>query len=121
MTTPTSGKIQCFLRIRQAEDAPVIYRVEDFPCRIGRSDENDITIAEASISTLHAVILKLPDGRLQLEDQWSTNGIYFNQRRVTQILLEGLKGIVLGRVRVDLALDEALLDDPLPAAPSASA
>ena len=119
MTTPTSGKIQCFLRVRQTEAEPVIYRVEDFPCRIGRSDENDITIAEASISTLHAVILKLPDGRLQLEDQWSTNGIYFNQRRVTQILLEGLKDIVLGRVRVDLALDEALFDAPLPAVPSA--
>jgi hypothetical protein len=91
----------------------VIYRVEDFPCRIGRSDENDITIAEASISTLHAVIVKLPDGRLQLEDQWSTNGIYLNQRRVTQVLIEGLKQAALGRVRVDLALNESLFDEPI--------
>lgn len=122
MTTPPSGKTQCFLRVRRTDTEPVIYRVEDFPCRIGRSDENDIAIAEPSISTLHAVILRLPDGRLQLEDQWSTNGIYYNHRRVTQVLLEGLKEVILGRVHVDLALDETAFDTPVlpPALPAAS-
>jgi hypothetical protein len=123
MSTSTQGKPQCFLRVRQTDAEPVIYRVEDFPCRVGRSDENDITISEPSISTLHAVIVKLPDGRLQLEDQWSTNGIYLDHRRVTQVLIEGLKEATLGRVRVDLALDEAVFDAPVvasaaPTAPS---
>jgi hypothetical protein len=123
MSTSTHGKPQCFLRVRQADAEPVIYRVGDFPCRVGRSDENDITIPEPSISTLHAVIVKLPDGRLQLEDQWSTNGIYLDHRRVTQVLIEGLKEATLGRVRVDLALDEALFDAPVtaPTAPAAPA
>lgn len=113
MSTSHQSKSQCFLRVRRADTEPVIYRVDEFPCRIGRSEENDICIPEASISTLHAVIVRLPDGRLQLEDQWSTNGIYFNHRRVTQILLEGLKEATLGRVHVDLALDEAAFDEPV--------
>ena len=99
----------CFLKIRYTDRAPELYRIEDFPCRIGRSPECDITIPEASISTLHAVLALTARNTIQLEDQWSTNGIFLDQRRVTQLVVDRKLELLFGRVRIDIALDEAEL------------
>lgn len=94
----------CFLRVRYTDRPAEVYRIEDFPCRIGRSADCDITLQEPSISSLHAVLAQTPQGVLQIEDQWSTNGIYLDRRRVTQLAIDRKLELVLGRVHVEVAL-----------------
>ncbi|MBN2452007.1 MAG: FHA domain-containing protein [Lentisphaeria bacterium] len=113
----------CFLKILYTERAPELYRVEEFPCRVGRSPDCDITISEPSISTLHAVLALTPRGGIQIEDQWSTNGIYLERRRVTQIAVDHKLELVFGRVQVHVALREEDLSrrSAVPAARPAAA
>ncbi len=99
----------CFLRVRYTDRAPEVYRIEYFPCRIGRSEDCDITLQEPSISSLHAVLAQTPQGVLQIEDQWSTNGIYLDRRRVTQLAIDRKLELVFGRVHVEVALSAAEL------------
>ncbi|MCK5803846.1 MAG: FHA domain-containing protein [Lentisphaeria bacterium] len=108
----------CYLRVKTADSEPELFRIRSFPCRIGRTADSDVRISEASISTLHAVILQLPDGRLQIEDQWSTNGMYLNRRRVTQLLIDQPLELTFGRVRVDVALSEEELSGDVQKSPA---
>lgn len=107
----------CFLRIVRAGLPASIHQVSQFPCRIGRLEGNEVVIADPSISSLHAILSLQPGGVIQLEDQWSTNGIYLNSRRVSQIVVDRLLSLKLGSVRMDLALsEEELLNADKPAA-----
>ncbi|NMA42115.1 MAG: FHA domain-containing protein [Oligosphaeraceae bacterium] len=86
-----------------------IRQIHHFPCRIGRLEGNEVVIADPSISGLHAILSLQPNGVIQLEDQWSTNGIFLNSRRVSQIVVDRLLCLRLGNVRMDLALSESEL------------
>jgi len=55
--------------------------------RIGREDENDIVIADESVSRLHAKIERGPDGSFVISDNQSKNGIYVNKSKVTSVPL----------------------------------
>lgn len=101
----TNSPPVCILRVEQAGADPKKYAIEAFPCRIGRSAECDICIPEPSISSLHAVLVELPDGRIQIEDQWSTNGIYLDKRRVTQLVVDRPMALILGRVNVHVSIE----------------
>ena len=92
----------CILRVRQGDRDVAAYQVTQFPCRIGRAETCDIAICEPSVSTLHAVLALLPNNQIQIEDQWSTNGISLEGRRVTQVLVDRPLQMRLGRVDVDL-------------------
>ncbi len=116
MSVPADKPV-CFLKVRCADRPPELYRVEDFPCRLGRSPECDIVIPEPSVSSLHAVLALTPQGTVQIEDQWSTNGIYLERRRVTQLIVDRPLELLLGRVRLTVALTEADLNAPVPPAP----
>ncbi|NLF18361.1 MAG: FHA domain-containing protein [Lentisphaerae bacterium] len=112
----------CYLKIRYTDRPHELYRIDEFPCRIGRSGDCDITVQEPSISSLHAVLALTPQGLIQVEDQWSTNGIYLDRRRVTQCAVEGPLELLFGRVHIDIALREADLArrPAAPRSPSAS-
>jgi hypothetical protein len=70
---------------------------------------NEIVIRDSSISSLHAVLVLLPNNLIQLEDQWSTNGIYLGFRRVSRLPVDRMLSLTMGNVKVDLALtDEEL-------------
>jgi len=94
----------CFVRVICPNQPPVIHQVSSFPCRIGRVQGNEIVIPDKSISSLHAVLELHGGDQIQIEDQWSTNGIYLDTRRVSQLLVNRLLRLNLGNVRVDLAL-----------------
>lgn len=116
----------CFLKICYTDRAHELYRIDQFPCRIGRSPDCDIPLQEPSISSLHAVLALTPQGAIQIEDQWSTNGIYLDRRRVTQLVVDRRLELIFGRVHIDVALREADLSREAaavaaPAAPAAAA
>lgn len=49
---------------------------------IGRSPDCDFTIESGSISRRHAKLVRLPDGRIFIEDQGSSCGQYVNGHKV---------------------------------------
>ena len=60
----------------------VDFVIRQLPCRIGRSRENDLTIANLGLSRIHAVINRDISGHLRLTDDNSTNGTFVNRRRI---------------------------------------
>lgn len=67
-------------------------------CRIGRSRENDMTIADNSVSRRHAEIRRTFDGQYVLYDRESTNGVYVNDQKVRQHRLSEGDVIEIGDV-----------------------
>ncbi len=100
----------CFVRVICPNQPPVIHQVSSLPCRLGRVQGNEIVIPDRSISSLHAVLVLQGENKIQIEDQWSTNGIYLGTRRVSQLLVDRLLQLTMGNVRVDLALNQEELN-----------
>jgi ABC-type multidrug transport system ATPase subunit len=50
---------------------------------IGRSPDCDVCLAHPMVSRHHALLERLPDGRLRLSDLQSVNGIFLNGQRLT--------------------------------------
>lgn len=86
--------------------------------RLGRAPENDIRLADPSVSRFHAVIERSPDGWL-VRDLGSTNGTRHNGARVERAPLAAGDRLVLGTF--DLAVEVAGAPAPLSAAELAAA
>ncbi len=97
-----SQSAACEVRLHLSAGAPTVTRVTDFPFRVGRSQECDLVIDEPSVSGLHAVLVVEPDGTIQVEDQWSTNGIFLDRRRVKQVVVDRPLELYFGRVKLDI-------------------
>lgn len=64
------------------DSANISFAITQLPCRIGRSKENDLVIANLGLSRLHAVISRDISGQLRLVDENSTNGTFVNRCRI---------------------------------------
>jgi len=60
----------------------VEFMIEQLPCRVGRSKENDLVIPAPGLSRCHAVLKRDISGQLRLVDENSTNGTFVNRNRV---------------------------------------
>jgi EAL domain-containing protein (putative c-di-GMP-specific phosphodiesterase class I) len=56
--------------------------ITHLPCRVGRSKENDLVIANLGLSRAHAVLARDISGQIRLTDENSTNGTFVNRRRI---------------------------------------
>jgi hypothetical protein len=66
-----------------------LFVLDHDPVQIGRSEDADVLLDDVTVSRLHAVVRRRPDG-LYLEDNDSLNGTYVNRRRVeTHRLADG--------------------------------
>ena len=67
-----------------------VYPLLDGECSIGRAPTNTVAIADGSVSSQHARIVRTPDGFV-LEDLQSRNGTFVNGEKVTapRILVDG--------------------------------
>lgn len=100
----------CYMRAYMP-DGVLEKRIEMFPCRIGRQNSNDITLADPSISSLHAMLTRDEEGgSIHLEDQFSTNGMFRDGQKVQSVVIDHPQRIVMGRIYVDFALNEEELD-----------
>ena len=59
------------------------YPITQVETKVGRSADADITIAEASVSRIHAKLLQDAEA-VEIEDTGSANGTYINDQRVSQ-------------------------------------
>ncbi len=64
------------------DGAHVDFVITQLPCRIGRSKENDLVIANLGLSRVHAVLSRDISGQIRLVDENSTNGTFVNRRRI---------------------------------------
>ena len=71
---------------------------------IGRSADNDIRLTNNSISSHHAEIHRRRAGELYIIDLASSNGVFVNDNKVTQIELHEGDLIELGEVRLRLTV-----------------
>ncbi len=62
---------------------------------LGRSEKNDLVLDDLNTSRFHAVLEQTPEG-YKIADQNSLNGIYVDDRRVRQALLEDGTKVRLG-------------------------
>ena len=95
----------CYMRAYMP-DGVLEKRIEMFPCRIGRQNSNDITLADPSVSSLHAMLTKDEEGgSIHLEDQFSTNGMFRDGQKVQSVVIDHPQRIVMGRIYVDFSLN----------------
>lgn len=81
------------------------YRADSFPCKIGRSKPCEVVIVDGSVSSHHATLKQQSDGRILIEDNQSTNGVYRGQERVRRVVLAKQTDLMLGNVPVRFELE----------------
>ncbi len=62
---------------------------------IGRDDDNDIAVADKTVSRRHAALVRDENG-YQLVDEQSANGVFVNNLRVERIFLQTGDRIKIG-------------------------
>jgi pSer/pThr/pTyr-binding forkhead associated (FHA) protein len=103
-------------------------RIPQFPCKIGRAEENDIVIdGDRSISRTHCILFE-QDGRVFAQDAGSRNGTSINGTQVTgdamelrdgDILRLGLSRLLFQIERPEDAEERAMKSVFAPGAPTA--
>ncbi len=88
-----------------ASDVPMLFRPTTFPVTFGRSEDNAIVFTNDSVSSHHAQIEKREDG-YYLVDLQSTNGIFFEKKKVTELKIEGQHHFHLGEIQIEVSLQE---------------
>ena len=73
---------QWILESVSADGAHVDFVISQLPCRVGRSKESDLVIANLGLSRVHAVLTRDISGQVRITDENSTNGTFVNRRRV---------------------------------------
>jgi putative serine protease PepD len=82
---------------------------------IGRHPNSDLMLPDEQVSSQHAYLVELPDGRVELHDLDSRNGTFVNGVRVTgPVILNGGEELRLGETTIRTAPPQAA---PLPAPP----
>ena len=71
----------------ESTDTGVDFAITHLPCRIGRSKENDLMIANLGLSRFHARLAYDISGKLRISDESSTNGTFVNRQRVDSYCL----------------------------------
>lgn len=87
------------------------FRLSKSETTLGRGDECDVRIDEPSVSRLHATILLGANGRLQIRDSGSRNGIFVNGFWVAPGGIAPLSEGATLRLGDDSALRISLIDD----------
>lgn len=80
--------------------------IDKLPWRIGRGRSCDLTLADHSVSRLHAEIRHNEDGQLLLRDLESLNGVFVNDNRIDSIQLREGDSVDIGDVRMHFTLHD---------------
>ncbi|MGK0224113.1 MAG: pSer/pThr/pTyr-binding forkhead associated (FHA) protein [Limisphaerales bacterium] len=90
-----------------------VTQLEEKPYQIGRHANNDIVIADKSVSKTHAQIMPL-NGLWMIEDLGSSNGVKVNGKRIGKTNLTSQDVITLGRAVFQFELNTPAEDNTTP-------
>jgi pSer/pThr/pTyr-binding forkhead associated (FHA) protein len=79
-----------------SEGSSVLELIGDHPVTIGRAKSSRLMLDDASVSRLHAVVRATPDGRWQIIDRASANGVKVNGLTTKEAVLRGNDEITIG-------------------------
>lgn len=91
------------LTILKGEKAGYSFNLDKQKTSIGRSDENDLVLADRRASRFHAEIERRPEGYV-IRDLGSTNGTMVRGRRVQERLLEDGDTLTMGETEMRFGL-----------------
>jgi adenylate cyclase len=95
-----SPEMPRFLIHHAGESARVFELVGDRPVSIGRAKSSNLVLDNASVSRQHAVVRCTPDGRWQIIDRSSANGVKVNSAVVKEIVLNPNDEVLVGEYRL---------------------
>jgi ABC transport system ATP-binding/permease protein len=83
------------------------------PVIIGRSDQCDVVLSNPHVSSRHAKLTLLDNGRLLVEDLGSSNGTFVNGRRIVREETPLDSQIAIGFIALDVNSKHKLVANPL--------
>lgn len=89
-----------FLIHHTGDDTRVFEITGDRPIAIGRAKSSNLVLDDASISRQHAVVRSTIDGRWQIIDRSSANGVKVNGRAAKETILSPNDEVVIGEYRL---------------------
>ena len=95
-TSVPANKPYAYL-IQQGE-TPTRHIIAQTPWRIGRTQNNELVIDDHSVSRQHAEIHRRRDGKFEVIDMESMNGVFINEKKVKQGTLNEGDSIDIGDV-----------------------
>ncbi|MEM9398758.1 MAG: FHA domain-containing protein [Verrucomicrobiota bacterium] len=107
------------LILQTHEFAGQTFELNDPKISIGRTPDNQIDIADASISSYHGE-LRLEGGDYKLVDFNSTNGTRINDERISEAILRNNDIVMLGNVMIRYESENVLSAPPAPEQQTAS-
>ena len=102
------NKVKGILKIKEHGVARYsFYNIYNFPCRIGRSLDNDIILPHSTISHNHAIIDTVEEKYI-IQDLNSVNGLSCNGKQVEKTVFEKKNRISIGTLQAELLREENL-------------
>lgn len=89
------------------ENARVFELLGKSPLSIGRAKSSSLVLDDSSVSRLHAVLRSTPDGRWQIIDRDSANGVKINGVATQEAVLRSSDEITLGEYRLQFEDSQA--------------
>jgi hypothetical protein len=95
-----------FASLIELNGSSVKYQIFKHAVRIGRGKDNDIRLANDSVSMHHAEVHRRREGDFYIVDLASTNGLLVNENKVHQEELHDGDVIELGEVRLRFVIEK---------------
>jgi pSer/pThr/pTyr-binding forkhead associated (FHA) protein len=89
------------LKVVQGPDFGSVYVITGLTASIGRGEENDIVLTDLKASRFHAVIVQDLNGKWQVKDQGSANGILFNSSPTRQAEIKYNDVVTIGETTLE--------------------
>ena len=86
-----------FLEVIQEDSTPARFQFESDEVTVGRDAENDIVLADSSVSSRHCAVVRADDGYI-LKDLDSTNGTLLNGELIKEAPLRAGDSFIVGGV-----------------------
>jgi pSer/pThr/pTyr-binding forkhead associated (FHA) protein len=92
------------IALRLVKDGAVVRETlfRSLPVTLGRGEECDFPLFDASVSRRHAVLERDADGALVLRDLGSRNGLHLGPQRVEKLKVASLVHCLVGTVELEL-------------------
>lgn len=98
IATPPASAGKPYAYLIQHGPPEIRHAISQSPWRIGRSRNNELTIDDVSISRQHAEIHRRYNGKFDITDLESMNGIYVNDKKVQQTELSEGDTVEIGDI-----------------------